>query len=525
MHHNRIHLAKRKAMEPFNIMAYHYELQCRQLLLTHNLRSLAINRQLISRQHDAVFYLQRCSQFTMSPLPKRRRLNGNGPSSGLTMGELRQKRLAALLPQSQQPAPSPIATAQQYLGSFMGSIGSPVKSLFGSSAGSAAGSSAGKTVRFTTPPHTTGNVPAGNQSPSNVSYQGSTQSSLTASPGTGTTQSGTAQTEQSTPSASVSAAMGSQSTTPSVPTGNGGSILPSSGHQALRQYGHQRDITSPSFGHKKSPTLRPRTSHLTLYNVPETFRQFESVCSVTGKLKRPPTDKVFPRTICPYSGERKCDLVELAFRNLEELYAIKFCKKVKKAGKTLSFNFKNYILSNASSIIVLLVHGVANGFTSNKSRRGNSMTEFRDYFSDDAELMKHYKTMMWNVLVYFFEYCVPRKDHGYLLTDVLKKTVTAAIQTCKQQRIKHRLWSCEYIEEGMFAIGQQNSNLCKGHNYHVALIYDRIIDGGITKDISFVHEDGRHHLTDLQLEQWFESNDCKSFWDRSGIATPTDLHP
>ena len=522
MHHNRINLAKRKAMEPFNMMAYHYELQCRQLLLTHNLRSLAIDRELIlKRQHDAVFYLQRCSQFTMAPFPKRRRLSGSGRSSGLTMAELRQKRVAVLSPQSQQPTLSPVATAQQYLGSIMGSVGSPVKSLFGLSDG--------KTVRFTTPPHTTGNVPTQTQSPSNVSRQGSTQSSLTTSPGgLSTTQSSTiqscaAQTTQSTASPSVGAALDSQSTPPS--SENGGSILPSISNQALRQYGHQRVITSPSFGHKKSPALRPRTSHVTLYSVPETFRGFESVCSVTGKRKRPPTDKVFPRSICPYSGQRKCDLVELAFRTLEELYSIKFCKKVKKAGKTLSFNFKNYILSNASSIIVLLIHGVANGFTSSRSRRGNSMTEFKDYFSDDAELMEHYEKMMWNVLVYFFEYCVPRKDHGYLLTDVLKKTVPAAIQTCKQQRLKHRLWSCEYIEGEMFALGQQNSNLCKGHNYHVALIYDRIIDGGITKDISFVHEDGRHHLTDLQLQQWFESNESSSFWDRSGIATPTDLHP
>ena len=227
------------------------------------------------------------------------------------------------------------------------------------------------------------------------------------------------------------------------------------------------------FSHVVAPEERAvAASFARLYIVPQEFRLFE-VQNADGTVRRPATDKVFPTSKCDYTGLRKCDVVELAYRNLECFYRIQWSNKAKYSGRTLSFDFLHYTRGAISSLLVLSIHGVANGFTSCKSRPGNSMSLFRGVFRTDKEQMEHYDAMMMNVMIYFFEYLVPREDHSYLFQDVMNKTVTTMIQTCKgRHRIKHRLWSNRYIYDHVYQIGSGDFNLCKGHNYKVALIMD-----------------------------------------------------
>ena len=119
-------------------------------------------------------------------------------------------------------------------------------------------------------------------------------------------------------------------------------------------------------------------------------------------------------------------------------------------------------------------------------------------------------------MVYFFHYVVPQRDHALLLNTVMTRDLPTAMQTCKNARLKSPLWSSDFVENGMFQLRQDDANICKGHNYQVALIWDRILDGGISKIIA--NHDLTHYLTDSELSDFFTSNQYKCFWDTSGVT-------
>ena len=210
-------------------------------------------------------------------------------------------------------------------------------------------------------------------------------------------------------------------------------------------------------------------------------------------------------------------MVELGFRCLEDFFGIYWSRKVTNASrKVLSYDHKHYHRSHLESILVLLVNGVANGFTSTASRSDNSLLSFKDEHQHDPIMMKHYKEMMENVVIYYFAYGVPKATWSYHYKSVEKKTVETAISNFRY-RASARLWSCEAID-GLEQLGSLDVNTCKGHNYYVAVIYDRLINEGAAKIINEKYREGRHVLTAEESRNMFEVNKDRCFWDRRSVA-------
>jgi hypothetical protein len=258
---------------------------------------------------------------------------------------------------------------------------------------------------------------------------------------------------------------------------------------------------------------------LYLYLVPEHFRQFE-IRDADGRYRvRPPTVHCFPRDRCVFSGLRKCDMVELGFQVIVDLFSIRFSDKIKTG--LVSFEWKKYYRSSVENIIALVVNGVANGFGSIISRPDNSLLKFRDMYERDQAKMAHYETMMLNTLIYYFEYAVPRSMHGQFFNAVIAKTVQCARSSALGVRTHDKLWSSEYIENQVSRPDDLDPGICKGHNYQIALLYDRLLPPnkkytncmvGIIHDR---HPNGGHFLTELQACQMFSINEGRRFWNEN----------
>ena len=93
----------------------------------------------------------------------------------------------------------------------------------------------------------------------------------------------------------------------------------------------------------------------------------------------------------------------------------------------------------------------------------------------------------------------------------------------RKQRIEHPLWSCKYIEEDHAAIGGADDVfLCSGHCFEFALIYERIIVGGVKDKIVELNGAApNHHLTKQEKEEFFNLNvvQDKTFFLNSNNVT------
>ena len=104
-----------------------------------------------------------------------------------------------------------------------------------------------------------------------------------------------------------------------------------------------------------------------------------------------------------------------------------------------------------------------------------------------------------------------------------RKTTESAMANVRT-RLSCRLWSCEKIDE-MDQLGRLDFNICKGHNYYVAVINDRLVNEGAGKIVNKSIPDGVHHITEEQSGVMFEVNKDRCFWDRSSVAELTKMLP
>lgn len=240
---------------------------------------------------------------------------------------------------------------------------------------------------------------------------------------------------------------------------------------------------------------------------PISFMQNERV--VEGQLWRPPVESVFPVDIC-HAGWRKCDMVEIAFVCLQD--AVNAVYSRVDSSSPMAFDRVQYRRASFESILCLLINGVANGFGNTVSRLDNSMTLYREEHKKNEAGMAHYETMMHNVLVYFFHYGIPRAEWVYYLESVQRKTVETAVHSCKP-RLKHKLWSYDFVG----VTDSYDSNLGKGHNYHIALLYDRLVPGGIGGYLHKYNPEGGHFLTSDEASTLLSINDGKRLWVKKDV--------
>jgi hypothetical protein len=292
---------------------------------------------------------------------------------------------------------------------------------------------------------------------------------------------------------------------------------------ALRADGHGvAMLLSPvRFGATTPVARQERQRYCCPFIVPPYWLEHE-VADARG-VRRPPTRVVFPQTACPYTGIPRDQLIEYAYTCFMEFMNIRYSEKITSANRSvLSYDHHNYTTSCLTSIAVLLVHGVANGFESTPERPGNALVTYKELFPDRTE---HYQVMMYDVLVYLFKYGVPEYLWSTLWRDAESKTVVTARQTFLGHRTRHKLWSSEYADTVLQALGTTNKYLCKGHNYQIALIFDRIIPRKTESAIVKHRADGHHYLTAEQLSIWFDSNQGCCFWDNSSSTQVTRYLP
>ena len=260
---------------------------------------------------------------------------------------------------------------------------------------------------------------------------------------------------------------------------------------------------------EKVPVQLPR---LDLFVVPDAFVQCETI--VDGQLMRPPTELVFSQEHHPTCGIpiRQCDMVELAFKCLEEAVGLDICEEIKFAsGNVISFNHIQYCRANLSGIMSILINGIGSGFHGKISRSDNSMALYWKEHHLNPIKAKVYKDLMYNSMVYFFRYLIPREEHGFYLTGLQEKTLETAVHTC-YRRLGSPLWSCQYVKDQTSGVSSSWKNLCKGHHYIYAVIYDRIVPKGIAGDVERKHSVGSHFLDDEQRRVMFECNQGKRLW-------------
>ena len=250
--------------------------------------------------------------------------------------------------------------------------------------------------------------------------------------------------------------------------------------------------------------------------VPRCFLEHERI--EDGRLIRPETEKVFPKRPDVKNLGRLCDTAELVFQCLMEVVSVELCGRAKMSvGNGLSLNWLQYRRANLESIICLLINGAGGGFTNKKSRLDNSMDGYRKVHAENLMAMEHYQVMMHNLMVYMFRYGIDQSDHGYFLSELPSKTVETAANTCFR-RLKFPLWSSEYIDEDTGVLSVEDKMMCKGHNYHYALVYDRILFRGIEKEIQKRHTSPSPYLTTKQQNCMFDENKNRRFWLRDDLT-------
>ena len=88
----------------------------------------------------------------------------------------------------------------------------------------------------------------------------------------------------------------------------------------------------------------------------------------------------------------------------------------------------------------------------------------------------------------------------------------------RADRLCKPLWSHAYIESGTF--GGSTSDMMKGMNYHVALLADKVVLGGLEKLVN-KHFKGKpmdHYLLKKELKDMFKVNEGKHLWDAEMVS-------
>jgi hypothetical protein len=287
-------------------------------------------------------------------------------------------------------------------------------------------------------------------------------------------------------------------------------------------HGHAKLKSPVKFGASVPISRQPKMQFICPFVVPPGW---DDVATADNRgVRRPRIDLVFPHTLCPYTNRPFYELVDYGYHTFIEFMNIKFSRKITDASKdSLSYDHTNYTQSCLTSIAVLLVHGIANGFSSTAGRPGNSLATFKELFPDRED---HYRDCMYNVMVYLFKYGVPAHLWSTLWSEAEGKSVVTAKQTFLGHRCKFKLWSSQYADQVVVgALGQTDKNFCKGHNYQIALIFDRLVPRRSECSIAKNRPDGHHYLTAKQLKKWFSVNKNKCFWDNSSHTQPTRLAP
>jgi hypothetical protein len=221
---------------------------------------------------------------------------------------------------------------------------------------------------------------------------------------------------------------------------------------------------------------------------------------IKAGVKRPDPKSLFNFNSSVQPNVPYWQLVENAVHVTEQLMDVKL------KGKCLSTNSNtlpfagaatSYIFACRVNCLTIIVLGTALGFnmTSKNDLSIGQICEQIDMKNYKyAPNREFYEQHILNLQIYLFEYVIPPYLTVSLFDEVGRCTwKTARDFMVRADKLRYPLWSCGFVDRKVITRGEKH--LCSGHNYHYALVFDCILECGMTKLVDAKHQQNIDYLT------------------------------
>ena len=236
---------------------------------------------------------------------------------------------------------------------------------------------------------------------------------------------------------------------------------------------------------------------------------------------RPQVEHCFSTDLNRETQERFCDTVSRCVQVVDLLNnvnlaphtnSIKARKGKREYGGSYVGQYRKGCYRNIIAILCVNASTHFVGTNSNQYSVENlrAMAERVDGNGDDE--LQWWTERHYNLLVYLFEYVVPKDIRREIFNDTYTRDLTTAKEyLMKASTFARPMWSYQFLAQGRKQLADKN--IFRGHNYYVAILIDRICDGGIEKVI-LEHNPtpNQHYITQREHNDWLTANDGHRFW-------------
>ena len=253
------------------------------------------------------------------------------------------------------------------------------------------------------------------------------------------------------------------------------------------------------------------------YEVPQIWKDLADA----SPKKRPPLSAVFdPSEINPYTQKPLLDDVKRAIKIAKEIRDLPLDGIIHKCGSA----YNNSSGSNDSTkeaitvnLLSLLVCCSCQTFgTKNWDSISISFLESRALQSGPAAMEFHQKWVV-NLLIYILEYIFDRKYWRALYATIKYRNLKSARDyLTRASKLRFPLWSHGHIESGAF--GRETADMMKGMNYHVAVLADKLVLGGLEARVKKHYQGDSHYLLPAEAAAMFKVNEGKRLWDAEMVS-------
>ena len=144
-----------------------------------------------------------------------------------------------------------------------------------------------------------------------------------------------------------------------------------------------------------------------------------------------------------------------------------------------------------------------------------SFLEARARKSGAAALDFHQKWVV-NLLIYILEYVFDSYWRSQYATIKYRNLKSARDYLTRASKLRFPLWSHGHIESGSF--GRDTADMMKGMNYHVAVLADKLVLGGLEARVEKHFQGDSHYLLPAEAAVMFKVNEGKRLWDAEMVS-------
>ena len=130
--------------------------------------------------------------------------------------------------------------------------------------------------------------------------------------------------------------------------------------------------------------------------------------------------------------------------------------------------------------------------------------------------MEFHQKWVVNLLIYILEYIFDPYWRAQYATIKYRNLKSARDYLTRASKPRKPLWSHGYIESGAF--GRETSDMMKGMNYHVAVLADKLVLGGLEARMKKHFKGKKHYLLKTEAQAMFKVNEGKRLWDAEMVS-------